>query len=326
MKNLILITGDEVFERQEKLKQIKENFGELIKGINYIELDKDSLFNLEDEINTYPFGYSKKLIIVKNDKKEKKEKAVSASKSQSSEEDIDEKSDIITPNLEKELSSLENVTVVFIGEFQKRSKLYKFVEKHGECFVCEKKKEYELLSWCSKIFKENSVQISNSDITYLISLCGNDKLTLKNEINKLIDYSYDTKKIQKDDIDKICIRTSSAIIFDLTDCLGSKNTLKAIALLNELIENKEPIQKIVIMIAKHFKSVLIAKIANMHGKNLMDELSTKSSYAATKYLNQSKYFELQELINIIKELGKLDVDSKTGMIDLKIGLERIICS
>lgn len=316
--NLYLITGDEAYEKQERLEQIKENFGELVKGINYIVLDKNTVNNLENEINTYPFGFNKKLIIVKFEKK-------SSTASDTSEAE-DEKIEWFTESLEQELQQLTDVIVVFYGDFQKRSKVYKFVQKYGECLTFEKKKEYEILSWCVKIFKENDITISNNDVSYLIDICGTDKLMLKNEIDKLIDYSADTKKITKEDIDMLSIRTSDVIIFDLTDSLGNKNKKAALKSLNELLENKEPIQKIVIMIAKHFKSLLVAKVATIENKNVMDELATKSAYAAGKYKNQSKSFSLEELKNIIKELAKLDIDSKTGMIDLKIGLERIICS
>ena len=64
MNNLLLITGDEVFERNECLEKIKSSFGELVKGINYIVLDKDNISSLENEINTYAFGFDKKLISV----------------------------------------------------------------------------------------------------------------------------------------------------------------------------------------------------------------------------------------------------------------------
>lgn len=156
-------------------------------------------------------------------------------------------------------------------------------------------------------------------------MVGTDKLTLSNEMDKLINYALDTKIVDKETIDLLCIKTSDVIIFDLTDNLGNKNTKAALKCLNDLIENKEPIQKIVIMIAKHFKSLLVAKIAKIENKNVMDELATKSTFAANKYINQAKYFKLEELVKIVKELAKLDVDSKTGNIDLKIGLERVIC-
>lgn len=320
-KNLILITGDEAYEKENKLRQIVSGFGNLVRGINYIVLDKDSVSHLENEINTYPFGFSQKLIIVKFEKK-------SSEKAGSTEDTLsaDEKSDWLTENLENTLSHLEaDVTVVFYGDFQKRSRIYKLVQKCGECITCEKEKEYELLSWCASYFKENHTEISTADINYLINLCGTEKLMLKNEMDKLIDYALDSHKVSKKEIDLLCIRTSDVIIFDLTDSLGNRNQRVAVNCLNELLNNKEPIQKIVIMIAKHFKSLLVAKIATMENRNVMDELATKSTYAANKYKSQARSFHVEELMSMIKKLAQLDVESKVGKIDLKIGLEKIIC-
>ncbi len=317
-KNLYLITGTDILEREEQLEKIQAEFGEKVKGINYIVLDKDSIKTLEAEINTYAFGYPTKLIIAKFDKKEKAEKEESDSDS------AEEKVDWLTSELEETLKSLTDVTVVFYGEFMKRSKIYKLVEKCGECIVCDQKKEYDVMTWCAKKFKENGVEITNTDVNYLISLAGIDKLVLKNEIEKLCTYAIDIKKITKEDIDNLSIRTSDVIIFDLTDSIGTKNIKGALKSLNELIENKEPIQKIVIMIAKHFKSLLVAKIAMMENRNVMDELATKSPYACNKYKSQAKLFSFEELKEKVRDLAKLDIDSKTGLIDLKVGLERII--
>ena len=317
-KNLYLITGTDILEREERLEKIQEDFGEKIKGINYIVLDKDSVKTLESEINPYAFGYATKLIIVKFDKKEKAEKEESDSDA------AEEKVDWLTPELEESLKTLTDVTVVFYGEFMKRSKIYKLVEKCGECIVCDQKKEYDVMTWCAKMFKEQGVEITNTDINYLISLAGIDKLVLKNEIEKLCTYAIDTKKITKEEIDNLSIRTSDVIIFDLTDSIGTKNIKGALKSLNELIENKEPIQKIVIMIAKHFKSLLVAKVAMMENRNVMDELATKSPYACNKYKSQAKLFSFDELKEKIRDLAKLDIDSKTGLIDLKVGLDRII--
>lgn len=316
--NLILIAGEDVYEREQKLEQIKNDFGECVKGINFIVIDKSSIDTLEAEINTYPFGFLSKLIIVKIDKKEKEEAEIS--------EATEDKNDWLTPSMEETLKNLEDVVVVFYGDIKKTTKIYKLVQKNGECILCEKKKEYDILSWASRFFAVNGIEISNADINYLISICGTDKLMLNNEIEKLINYAFETKKISKKDIDAIAIRTSDVIIFDLTDSLGNKDIKTALSALNELLENKEPIQKIAIMIAKHFKALLVAKIAMIENRNVLDELATKSPYAANKYKNQAKSFSIEELKQKVLDFAKLDIDSKTGKIDLKIGLERIICS
>ena len=140
--NLYLITGEEAYEKQEKLEQIKADFGECVKGINYIALDKTNINSLEDEINTYPFGFSRKLIIVKIDKKEKASESADGGNDSEILENVEEKNDWLTPSLEETLKNLEDVTVVLLGDIKKTTRIYKLVQKYGECIVCDKKKEY----------------------------------------------------------------------------------------------------------------------------------------------------------------------------------------
>ena len=59
MENLYLITGDDLFEREKTVEKIKSAFGELVKGINFIVIDKDTINLLQGEVTTYPFGFDK---------------------------------------------------------------------------------------------------------------------------------------------------------------------------------------------------------------------------------------------------------------------------
>ena len=104
-------------------------------------------------------------------------------KTSKDDEDDEKKQDFFNDELQNILENLdESVSVVFIGDFTVKSKIYKFVEKNGKCFNFERKKENELVSWCKEIFEEDEIKISNQDILYLINLCGTEKLVLKNEI------------------------------------------------------------------------------------------------------------------------------------------------
>ena len=58
MENIYLITGDDLFEREKEVNKIKQQFGELVKGINFITLDKDTIHLLNGEVTTYPFALS----------------------------------------------------------------------------------------------------------------------------------------------------------------------------------------------------------------------------------------------------------------------------
>lgn len=314
MEHLYLISGDDDFEKERYLQKIKSHFDKLIKGINYIQIDKDNLFMLVQELSTYSFLAEDKLIIVKLQKKES-----------TTEETQTNKKDWLTKDIEEQIrNKLDFIWLVFYEENGSNTKLHKLISDCGKVINFEKSKPYEIVKWIMQTANDYNAMIDKSEAEYLLEICGSDKIFLDNEINKLSNCISENSKITKDMIDKMCIKTSEIIIFDLIDCVGAKNSKVALKYLEELLENKEPIQKIMIMIFKHFKMLLLAKEALKARKDIAQELDVKP-YPAKKYASQCSNFSQNELIKIIKELSNLDVDSKNGKMDLKVGLQKIIC-
>ena len=97
--------------------------------------------------------------------------------------------------------------------------------------------------------------------------------------------------------------------------------------MNGLVQEKEPIQKILVTLYNHFKKLYIVKIAEEYNKNLAESMSLKPNqlFLTTKYKTQAKYFSKKELRKILEELINLDSNYKIGLIDLDIGLESILC-
>lgn len=133
--------------------------------------------------------------------------------------------------------------------------------------------------------------------------------------------------IKKEDIDKLCIKQLDSVIFDLTDSLGKKDISKALEVLNNLLYSKEPIQRILITLYNHFKKIYIVKLSERFHKDLATSMNLKPNqmFLITKYKTQARYFETKELRKILDELINLDANYKSGLIDLNIGLETILC-
>lgn len=134
-------------------------------------------------------------------------------------------------------------------------------------------------------------------------------------------------EITKKEIDLLATKQVDSIIFDLTDNLGKKNIKEALIVLKNLIDTKEPIQKILITLYNHFKKLYIIILAKKHNRNITEALNLKpnQSFLTNKYQMQAKYFNESELKNILNELINLDTNYKSGLIDLNIGLELILC-
>ena len=178
-----------------------------------------------------------------------------------------------------------------------------------------------------KICMAYKVKIDNNTAKYLVECCGTNMQDLINEIRKLIEYVGANGVITNKEIDLLCIKQIDSVIFDLTDNLGKKDIEKAMQVLNELIYEKEPIQKILITLYNHFKKLYIVKIAEKYRKDLATSMKLKPNqmFLTTKYKMQAKYFSEEEIRKIMAEFINLDANYKTGLIDINVGLEAVLC-
>ena len=223
----------------------------------------------------------------------------------------------------------DSVVLVIIEEdIDNKQELYKIFDKFGVVCNFEYQKPIQIQKRLKAICNAYHVDIDDSSLKHFIEVCGTNMQELINEIRKLIEYAGNGGKIEKIDIDKLCIKKLETIIFDLTDNLGKKETQRALQVLKNLIANKEPIQKILITLYNHFKKLYITKLAVKENKDLISSLNLKpnQTFLVNKYKTQANYFSDKELSKILQGLRDLDYNSKNGLIDLQVGLEAILCT
>lgn len=330
---LYLLYGEERYLLENKLKKIKKEFGDTIKGINFIQIDESNVSELISDIETPAFGYPSKLIIAQNTglfKKEKKAAKGKSSKTDSAE--IKKKSNNLADKIAEYIEEhkgifQKDVTLVFVEEEADKDNLYKEIEKNGEVTNFELLKMPQLIDNIKKICNAYKVNIDYETTKYFIECCGISMQDLINEIRKLIEYAGTNGTIKKEDIDKLSIKQLDSVIFDLTDSLGKKDIKNALNVLNNLLYSKEPIQKILITLYNHFKKLYIVKMSEKYNKDLATAMNLKPNqmFLTNKYKSQARYFNVIELRKILQELTDLDANYKVGLIDLNIGLETILC-
>lgn len=323
IKGIYLLYGEEKFLLEQQLTKIKKNFGELVKGINYIVIDENNIQELIADIETPAFGYPSKLIIARNTgifKRESKGRKVGASK---------ELKDKINDYLKDNANIInDTVVLVFIEDEVEKNSIYNTIEKIGQVYNFEEQKPFQIVKRLKTICNSYKVNVDENTLQYLIECCGTNMQDLINEIRKLIEYAGENGKIEKQDVDKLCIKKIESVIFDLTDNFGQKNVKEAMEVLYNLIASKEPIQKILITLYNHFKKLYFVKIAIANNKDIATSLNLKANqmFLVNKYKMQAKGFKTSELRKIIQELQDLDYKYKIGLIDINIGLEAILCA
>lgn len=316
LKNVYLLYGEDTYSKEVFFKKIKKSFGDLLLGINFIQLDDKTIENLIIDSSTPAFGFNKKLIVVKNSNIFKKEsKSGSTSGIQ----------DKISKYIENELS--QDVVIVFLEDEVNKVKLVKSIEKVGEVIEFKNLTVSDIKTKIKQILKAYKVNIDSYNLEYFISICGTDMQELINEIRKLIEYTGQGGVITKETIDLLCIKKLDAVIFDLTDSLGKRDIKNSLDILDNLIYQKEPLQMILIMLYRHFKNLFLVKQCVILNKDILSNVSTiKMPFLVKKYKEQASKFNEEELIQILKKFIDLDEKSKLGLIDLRVGLDTIICS
>ena len=323
LKSIYSLYGEELFLLDNIVKKIKNKFGDLIKGINYISIDENSYKSLISEIETPAFGYEKKLIIIKN-------AGILSSEGKRKNVEISNYRDILIKYLKENIKSFEkNVILIFIeNSADTRLKIYKTLDELGIVCKFEFQKLPQIKARIKAICNGYKVIIDENTLTYFIESCGTSMQELINEIRKLIEYVGENGKIEKKDIDNLSTKKFESVIFDLTDNLGKKDIKTSLTVLRNLVYAKEPVQKILITLYNHFKKIYLTKKAEEYRKDIATTLELKPNqvFLVNKYKNQARMFRQEDLRQILKSLADLDYNYKSGLINLDIGLESILCA
>lgn len=306
-----LLYGEDNYLKNEFVKKAKKNFGELQLGINYIQIDESNVNNVISDIETPAFGYERKMIIVKNANLMQKKNAIS-----------DKLSDYLN---DADKQTLDSIELIIVEDSVEKNALFNTISKIGMIKEFNEQKIGQLITKVKSISAAYGVQIQENVAQYFIECTVTNMEDIINEIRKLIEYAGKGGTITKEDIDSLTIKKSESVIFDLTDNLGKKNIHEAINVLHDLIYAKEPVQKILVMLYNHFKKLYIVQLSK--GQNVAQNLKLKpnQTFLVSKYQNQAKFFTQDEIRNLLNEFMYIDEASKSGNLDINVGLESVLC-
>ena len=120
------------------------------------------------------------------------------------------------------------------GILEKKSKLRSFFEKQRFDNSAFYEDNYQtLLSLAQNYLNENKIRISIQNINYILEKSKGNRISLKNELEKIKNFSKDKPLIEYDDLLKIISSAEDYKISELTDQCLAKNKNKTINILNE---------------------------------------------------------------------------------------------
>ena len=268
------------------------------------------LYMLTEAIDSYPAMADKKLIIVKDFDLFKPPAGFAD----------------VLPSVLGDLP--EYVCLVFYydvldGKPDKRTKLYKTLEKHA-CFAeFAHAEEQELVAWLERRAKALGCMIEPGDASYMIFLCGNSMTNLAGEMEKAAAHTT-TGVIKRYNIDAVCSPVLDAVVFDLTDAVTAGRFDRAVALVGELLAQKNNEVMIFTAITRHIQRLYAAKLCaeNRGGeKQLMEMIGSKSPYYARQIQNAARRVPLSWLRKAASLCAETDAALKGGAADRQKQIE-----
>ena len=313
---LYFFHGEENFLQRHYLEQLRKSVVDpLTESFNYHKLTTETfdLRTFADCVENLPMMAERTLVVV-------------------DEVDIFKMNESDREKIGEVLSDIPDYcTVVFTYETtpfkpdKRYKKLWDSVSKYGIIVEFEKQSLRDLTSWISRHFAAQKKRIAPDLCAYLIDITGGTMTALAGEISKICAYS-GADEIRKSDIDAVVEPVLDAVVFQMTDLLGSNEFGQALVKLQQLIKmQQEPIQ-ILGAIGGHFRRLGTAKTLLDNGKTATElmKLTGLGDYPARKTMSAAGRFSARFYAKAAELVLETDRKLKTSFDDGERLLEMLI--
>ncbi|MBR5227839.1 MAG: DNA polymerase III subunit delta [Clostridia bacterium] len=304
LHNIYLFFGEDVYEIERHLEKIKKSFSNLQLGVNFFQLDKSNLQELPDIVTSFTFFGEDKLVVIKDTK--------------------------LKINLDV-LESVENtktICVIIEPSVDKRTLEFKKLQKLAICVEFSNLNEKDCVKYVIKTLGQYKIIVDEKTANYMVEVCTSSKQLLINEFKKIVSYLNEGDVLDCETIDKICVRTLDAKIFDVIDLIVAKKKDIALKLIDDLIAQKTYIGVISSLLFKQIKQLYLIKLAEekqtKERTNAVQELGI-NPFVLSKLNRAKSMYSKEKLEELVLEFADYDVKSKTGLEDPVLGLKRIVC-
>ena len=306
---IYLLYGEEDYLRKQyrdKLKAALIDDGDTMNN-HYYEGKDTKIEEIIDLAETLPFFASRRVIVIENSGWFQKG----------------------GDKMAEYLPGLPDTSYFIFVETQtdKRSKLYKAVNKLGRVSEFASQDEQTLKRWILGMLKKEGKNITALDLQFLLERMGTQMAHIKTEMEKLLCYTLEQTEITRADIEEICTKRVQNQIFDMINAIADRDQKKALQLYYDLLTLKEPPMRILALIGRQFNLLLQVKELKKKGYS-GQVIATKTGlhgFVVGKYEKQATKFKTAELREALEACVEADENVKTGKMNDVMSVEILIC-
>lgn len=211
-------------------------------------------------------------------------------------------------------------------EVDKRSKMYKTVNKSGKVVEFATQSEELITRWILSRLKKEGKNITGNVMQLFLSKTGTDMGNIDRELEKLICYTLDKDVVCAEDVEAVATEQTTNKIFEMVNAIAEHNQRKALDLYYDLLTLKEPPMRIMYLITRQFQ--ILFRIRDMASKGFDNQTMAQKAgippFAVKRNVSQAKGFTMAQIRQALEDGVELEEAVKTGRMNDQMAVELFI--
>lgn len=198
------------------------------------------------------------------------------------------------------------------GKFDKRTKLYKAIEKKGVVFESEKLYDNKVAPWISEELQRNGQKIHPQAAALMADYLGTDLSKIANEVQKLVLNVPKDREISVQDIEQNIGISKDFNVFELNSALGKREVLKAVQIVDYFASNPKsnPFVVVIGSLAGYFTKLLKYHYLPDKSSAIVAKELGVHPFFTKEYDIAARNFNRRKLFDIMAVLREYDLKSK----------------
>src|SRR5882724_10487311 len=192
--------------------------------------------------------------------------------------------------------------------------------------------EGEAVRWIGEYGATRDVKIDADGARELVDALGGDMMMISNELEKLILYVGEKKRIALGDVETMVLAAKQRSLYELTDAISSKDRVRALQMLDAMLSTGDGDEAAIghlYMLAKTFRQMLVILERNVRDQRALWAALWQGfrvpPFAAEDIIRQARrYKSKRELTRAIRLVARADLALRSNPPGKRLILEKLV--
>ncbi len=193
--------------------------------------------------------------------------------------------------------------------------------------------EEDAMRWAVAAAHQAGLRLEPDAARELIDALGADMMLVSSELEKLLLYATGRGKITLGDVETMVLAAKQRSLYELTDAIGTRDRVRALALLHGLLNSSDAGEDAAIghlyMLARTFRQMLVILEKNVRDSRAIWQALWQGfrmpPFAADDLIRQARrYQSRRDLTRALRLVARADLELRSSPPDKRLVLERLV--